>query len=613
MTMNRHEPFEELISASLTGDLTADERRRLDAHLDTCDQCRATLAAFAEERRMIGGLRHYAPPRDLGARVRTGIEAGNVPWWRKPTAIFTAVGGTLAAVTGALLALVVLNWTANEPPVGQLSPTPTVAATPDESQSTPPPAATAPPVTTLPTPPPPGETPAPTPTPDPDATPNPIALSSPEPDLFVAMSLSATDQSLAVVDPSDENPPVEPAKEATLGPAIAAELSPDGGWLAMATEDGLSGTNDLLVSRVADAIQPTDPGATPIPEPDLDIAATVPIGASVAGGPFLERLAWAPDGSALAYTLADPEGGGTDVWIFDRGTGEHWQLTDTGDSYAGSWVAAPATDDEASRPQLWVSRAEGTVTSYLVSATTPDGEPITQIDPVDEAALVAPHVFQPIVSPNGAFAIYWDGAMTRSDSGEWLFSEGGAPYLAEHRPEDTTEGPFPSERPLFSDVTIDRDAFTSAAIAWGWDSDAYAVWNTEWTGLPQSSGDEDPYPDRTRVYFGHASDPRGLTRFHAIDRDDLPTDGSVVDVKVSPTGQHLVVTVRLPTPGDLSAPTAQLLLIKRNTGDVADTVDRIADEPGRWFGPAVFDGYVEIPRDGSGQEPVPSPGASEAP
>ena len=97
------------------------------------------------------GLRHVAPPRDLGARVRAGVESASIPWWRKPTTIFTAVGGTLAAVTGALLALVVLNGTTNEPNVGQVSPTATVVATPGESQS-PPPAATAPPVTTLPAP-----------------------------------------------------------------------------------------------------------------------------------------------------------------------------------------------------------------------------------------------------------------------------------------------------------------------------------------------------------------------------------------------------------------------------------------------------------------------------
>ena len=132
MTMNRHEPFEELISASLHGDLTADERSRLNAHLDGCAQCRDTLAAFSDQRRMLAGLRHVAPPRDLGARVRAGVESASIPWWRKPTTIFTAVGGSLAAVAGALLALVVLNGNPSEPNVGQASPTP-VESTPAPS------------------------------------------------------------------------------------------------------------------------------------------------------------------------------------------------------------------------------------------------------------------------------------------------------------------------------------------------------------------------------------------------------------------------------------------------------------------------------------------------
>ena len=99
MTMNRHEPFEELISGSLTGDLTDAERERLDAHLDTCAACRATLAAFADQRRIVAGLRHIAPPRDLGARVRAGVERRGfrvVPWWRRPAVMFGGVGGAVA-------------------------------------------------------------------------------------------------------------------------------------------------------------------------------------------------------------------------------------------------------------------------------------------------------------------------------------------------------------------------------------------------------------------------------------------------------------------------------------------------------------------------------------
>ena len=77
---------DELLSASLTGDLTSAERAQLDDHLAGCALCRATLEAFAEERRLIGALREVTPPRDLGARVRAGIEGGrprNAPWWRR--------------------------------------------------------------------------------------------------------------------------------------------------------------------------------------------------------------------------------------------------------------------------------------------------------------------------------------------------------------------------------------------------------------------------------------------------------------------------------------------------------------------------------------------------
>jgi hypothetical protein len=424
------------------------------------------------------------------------------------------------------------------------------------------------------------------------------------------MTGPADNQAMTVVEPATAEPVVEPA-DTPLGPPIAAELSPDGGWLALVTEQGLSGTNELRVTRMAATIQPDDPGATPIPEPEIDTAATVVLGESVAGSPFLERLAWAPDGSALAYTLADPQGDGTDVWIFDRASGEFWQLTDTGDAYAGSWVTG-AADDEEAKPLLWVSRAEDTVASYLVSPTTDARERVELIDPAVDAIDTAEGVFQPLVSPNGALAIYWRGVMTRSGD-EWLFTESGTPVLAEHRLDGAEDGPFRNERDLFSDVTIDRDAFTSAAIAWGLDSNSYAVWSAAWTGVPQSSEGEALYPEPARVYFGHASDPRGLTRIHAIDRSVLPAEGSVVDVKVSPTGRHLVITVRMPTPGDLAAPTARLLLITRNPEGVADEFTELAAEDGTWYGPAAFDTYVEIPDDGSGEEPAATPSESGSP
>ncbi|MDQ3879668.1 MAG: zf-HC2 domain-containing protein, partial [Chloroflexota bacterium] len=64
---------DELISAAASGELTPDERTWLDEHLATCGQCRETLAAFSDQRRLLGGMRREPAPRSLGPRVRQGI------------------------------------------------------------------------------------------------------------------------------------------------------------------------------------------------------------------------------------------------------------------------------------------------------------------------------------------------------------------------------------------------------------------------------------------------------------------------------------------------------------------------------------------------------------
>ncbi|MGI8930360.1 MAG: anti-sigma factor family protein, partial [Candidatus Limnocylindria bacterium] len=183
MSMNRHEHFEELMSASLSGDLSDAERQQLDSHLDSCGDCRSTLAAFADQRRIMAGLRHVAPPRDLGARVRTGVEGRaflDVPWWRRPVVIFGGLGGGLAAVAGALLAIVLLNGAPEEPQVGGVTELPStsvsvsVVASPSPIASVP--ATSSTPVATEPL-----ATPVATPT----TGPEPVEP-SPEPDAYLA-------------------------------------------------------------------------------------------------------------------------------------------------------------------------------------------------------------------------------------------------------------------------------------------------------------------------------------------------------------------------------------------------------------------------------------------
>ena len=596
MTMNRHEAFEELLSSSLTDELTDAERQWLDSHLDSCSQCRATLAAFADQRRIMSGLRHVAPPRDLGARVRTGIERGRfakLPFWRRPAVIFAGVGGGLAAVTGALLAIVLLNGTPDEPPVGQTIPTPTPTVVPEPTPAATPaatPAVIAPTLPPIATPNPevsPGESTPPPPA-EPSFTPNPVAV-APEPDVFLAFTGSLEDPILTVEEPAPagESPSPAPEVDAPSGPPIAAELSPDGQWLVYITEVGLSGMNEVRATRVAETPEAADPEASAPPDSSVAVGETIVLGDSQMGTPFLERLAWSSDGRHLAYTLTEPGAvdGATDVWIFETDDGDFWQLTDVGNAFVGSWVSR---DGEAS--MLWVSTADDQPTSYLTEPVN-DGGHEELIDPAADSRATADGVFQPLLSPNGSFAIYWRGRMQREDGFGWVFVEGGAPFLGQHGAADGTYR-FDSERPLFSDLSIDQAAFTSASITWGGDGDAYAVWDTEWAG--DSHGASEEYPDRQRVYFGHATDPRGLTRYHAIDATDIEAGLAVVDVKVSPTGRHLVITAREPLDGDLDTPRAQLLLIERNTGDVADEVRLLGSSDDGWIGPAAFDQKEEV-------------------
>ena len=558
MTMNRHEEWDELVSASLTGDLTNEERSRLDAHLAGCADCRATLAAFSDQRQIVAGLRHLPVPADLNARVRTGIDGGSrvgLPWWRRPATLFAGVGGGLAVVAGALLAIVLLNGPP-DPQIGDASPT--LSGTLPAASATSMPSVPAPTAS-------PSESAA-VPSAEPTPAPTPVAA-SPEPDVYLALTGPFDNQMLTL----RHGPTGETIMElGTSAVPIAAELSPDGQWLAYITQLGDSGLNELRATRIAEGIPSDSP---------VGVGETILLGESVAGGPFLEHLAWSSDSQYLSYTLADLDTNGTDVWIFQPELGEAQQLTDVATAYTGTW--APG---EAGTPHLWVSVAGDEPVSYLLAFDDSAGGSIVSGDPAADPMAVAEGVFQPLLSPNGSLAIYWRGRMAQSGA-EWLFAEGAAPYLAEHDSSGETFT-FTSERALFSDVTIGRDAFTAAAISWGADSDAYAVWSAEWTGLPQGAGGE--YPNINRVYFSHATDPRGLTETHAIDEADIPEGSRAVDVKVSPTGQHLVITAAQPRGGVLEEAAADLLLIKRNTGVVADEVFRFNTTDG-WFGPAAFE------------------------
>jgi hypothetical protein len=68
-----HERARLLASDRLDGPLTEVDVTWLDAHLDTCDACRAVAAAYGEDRELLRSLPQPEPPRDLWARTSVAL------------------------------------------------------------------------------------------------------------------------------------------------------------------------------------------------------------------------------------------------------------------------------------------------------------------------------------------------------------------------------------------------------------------------------------------------------------------------------------------------------------------------------------------------------------
>ncbi len=539
--MNQH--LDELISASLSGDLSDLEQAQLDAHLRDCPQCRETMAAFADQRRLVSGLRHTAPPADLGARVRTGLEGGSFlqrPWWRRPGGILTLGAGVATMAAAAALALVVLNLPARPPVGATASPSPSVAATPSGSPS---PAATASPAAT------------------PAATPTAPAAGLVGPGELAFLSLTgplgSQELSLNLYDKATASSKPLVKMQTPGGPPIAASLSPTGEWLAYQTQKGQKGTNEVWAARLADG-------------------ETRDLGETSADDPFTKRMTWSLDGRFLAYTgLFGPgEPATLDVGLFDTQSGASQQLTFLKAAYAASF------DGE----RLWISVVGDPPVSYLVPL---DGD---LSNPASAAIRTLDATFLPILSPNGTRAIYWRGRMTQQGFG-WIFSTGGMPYLGIGSPEN----PFASEKQLFPTLVADQNAFASAEISWAADSDRFVVWNAQWTGVAQAGPSSEQFPDPTYIYFGQASGsmidsrPEGGIRL---------TDGtrSIVDVVLWPNRDDPTLTPMVAvtlgiggggesqgSPGEM----AHLVITVAGPSDGGDPNATLGDPQG-WNGPAVL-------------------------
>lgn len=529
---------EELISASITGDLTDAERGDLDRHLASCARCRQTLASFAADRQLLTGLRRESAPRDLGARVRTGVASGRSarPGWWRPSSL---LAGALSIVAvGALGGIALANGWFTNLEVASTTQTPiaSVAATPASSavaSETPAPSGT------------PEATPSPTPTPEPLAGQvgngyiNYLQLSGAPADLTME---------LGTYDPVRElSEAVQADFGAPRGAPLAISLAPSYGWIAYQTRIGEKGTSDVWAYNLADA-------------------RTVLLG-ETEDSAFGRRMSWSTDGRFLAFTIVDFEqGDGPDAAIFDTQGEEVRTLTDTDDLYAGSF------DGE----RLWLSRAAASPTSYLVPL---DGD----LGDLEAAAIRSvPDAFMPLLAPDGSRVIAWGGEMAAVEPG-WAIASAGMLYLAEYDGGfDMTEA-----RQLFADIPVEQNALVAASVSWSFDSDWFAVWGAAWEGTPLSTPDA-RFPDGERVYVGQATGSL-ITSSSTAGPSGAIVDVTYVDLRESPFSSDLptiAVTQQLDAgaEGGGSAATAKVLL---TAAGGSDSSLEIGDGTS-WAGPVFY-------------------------
>lgn len=539
---------DELISASLTGDLDSAERATLDAHLAGCQTCRETLDAFREQRRMVHAMRPSTPPRDLAARVRVGIDGGRfaaAPWWRRPH-LLTGVAASLGTVAAGILAVVVLS-NLRPPEVAVTSPSPTSVASVTATDSAGPSAS---------------------PTTGPTTEPL-IAMGRGDVGVFVASGgTPETPSSLQFLDLSHER---SLSLDSAAGVPISAALSPSGDWLAYITWIGESGAQEVRAIRLSDG-------------------ETVHLGCSVTWN-FTDRLAWSPDGRFLAYSLAGVDlgdgapqcadskqpAGSVDAWLFNTRTEHASRMTVSGDAYAADFLPADGSDTP---PTLVVSHAAVEPWSeekVVVGVLSGDDSPIAG-------------VFMPIISPDGHRAMFWNGQMDRSEGGaEWTFVRGGLPYIS--GPSAAAWDPTSAADPLFRDLTpVGGEAFTFGNLAWSADGAYVAFWNGAWTGLPQNA--EGDYPQQADAYLGRTDD--GLSQ---ASRVQLLGDGEyVADVKFDGDGRLVLVMVAAASAGIGDAPTAVIYQVTLDGSREPKPLEGVTADPTTWFGPPVV-----------GQDAPPSP------
>ncbi len=100
----KHEDWRLLVSAYCDGEVTPEERMRVEAHLAECAECVQALESYRRLGRAIRALPQGTPSRTLWVRVQEGLARPARPlWWRLLPAASVAAVLLMAVVVGLLL------------------------------------------------------------------------------------------------------------------------------------------------------------------------------------------------------------------------------------------------------------------------------------------------------------------------------------------------------------------------------------------------------------------------------------------------------------------------------------------------------------------------------
>ncbi len=115
MTTERCREWRESLGAHALGQLPAEERAVLEAHLEGCPECRAELESLAGAARLLPladpdrfGATAPQPPSALGDRIAATIRSERRSVRRRRLRLSLAAGGVTAAVAATVLAIFVL-------------------------------------------------------------------------------------------------------------------------------------------------------------------------------------------------------------------------------------------------------------------------------------------------------------------------------------------------------------------------------------------------------------------------------------------------------------------------------------------------------------------------